>query len=569
MSDDDYIVDEPVVPDVVRPVAKPRSVPVASSPTPAKGRKTKRDAVRSPRDGRVRKGAPDEPAEFEAGGAEPPKNFDPERIADACEVYWLRHKSDSFVVKFGDENWSILNESKVKKVLKTKFKYLKSTTRDDEALSEMDRVLMHVVEHRAIDGMMAGLAGYPAGLYTFPNGEKIIITRSPHPVKPVKGDWSLVREIIEGRLNMKLDDEKNGIDQTEYWHLYVRGILRSLMYGKPGSWTQRMMLVLAGPTDCGKSRLQKMITWLLGGREAPAKAYLTGQDQFNSNMLISEHLKNEELENVSKKLDDRLKFSEAVKAVVANEGTTARLMRTDPTTIYPFWVLTLSLNSDPDKMRPFPPLTPDFCEKVLMFLCRQVPMPWLTNSDDEKAAFNAAVQAQLPGYVHWLLHEFEPRPELLLGNNGKPARYGVRDFQHPTLAMELFDDTPAAELLMLIDAAQLGRVNSELVKGLKIWELTEPENQYDLQKRNAGRAQRGLPPISGDIWEGSALDLERLLLGEYPGWTSSVAREAKKFFMHNKCDRQLARLKEDQPDRVQHKRTKVGRFWTIARGGAG
>jgi hypothetical protein len=532
----------------------------------------KKRSMKNPRDGRVRAGAADEPAQFVAGSAAPPKNFDPGVIAEACGLWWQRSKGDQFIVRFGEENWSVLNESKVKLHIKAKFKFLSSKARVDagETLSEMDQVLMHVIEHRRVDGLMAGLAGYKAGVHEFPNGESVIVAKSPHPVLPVKGSWDLVRALIDGRLNLKHDDGPSGtggggIDQTEYFHCYLRVVLRSLMCGKPGSWTQRMLLVLAGPTNCGKSRLQKLVTWLLGGREANPVSYLTGQDQFNLNLMSAEHAKMEELVNVSKKIDDRLKLSEALKGMVANEGVTARLMRTDPTTIYPFWVPTLSMNSDPDKMRPFPPLTPDFREKVLMFLVRSAPMPMETSTDEQKEAFNQALRAELPAYVHWLLHEFEPRAELTTGVDGRPARYGVVDFQHPTLAMELFDDTPAAELLMLIDAAELegGAFGSERV--VRLWELTGPLNRDDLEKRNAQREAKGLAALAPYQWEGSALDLERLLLGDVEGWSSSVAKEAKKLFMHNKCDRLLARLKEDQPERVQHKRTKAGRFWIIAR----
>lgn len=571
MDEADYITEEPDVPAAKPRPLRPRAVRLQQAPPPSRGKK----GGRNPRDGRVKKGADDEPAQFESGSAAPPKNFDPEKIAEEAGLWWLNDGGEKFIIQIDEELWSIYTEKKTIKFLKNKFKFISTTARTDagETLSEMDQLLLHVMRKRCVDGLMQGLAGYKSGPYSFPSGERIIIRKSPHPVEPKEGEWSLVKELIESRLNLKLDDEKNGIDQTEYWHCYVRSILRSLMFGKPGSWTQRMVLVLAGATNCGKSRLQKLITWLLGGREASPKKFLTGQDQFNRDLMMSEHAKMEELENVSKKMDDRLALSEALKAMVANEGVAARLMRTDPTTIYPFWVVTLSMNSDPDKMRPFPPLTPDFREKVLMFQVRQAPMPMETGTDEQKDAFNVAVRAQLPAYVYWLLNEFSPRKELLVGPNGKPARYGVRDFQHPSLAMELFDDTSQAELLMLVDVAEFVCSEktefTEMGQRFKLWQLTKPLNRYDVDEKNAKRAEKGLPPLHAVLWENSALELERLLLGDHPGWTCSVAREAKKLFIHNSCARLLARLKEDCPDRVQHKRTDLGRFWVIARPSTG
>lgn len=127
---------------------------------------------------------------------------------------------------------------------------------------------------------------------------------------------------------------------------------------------------------------------------------------------------------------------------------------------------------------------------------------------------------------------------------------GVKEWHHPALALELFDDTPAAELLTIIDAAEFQAVGSgEGAERYKLWELKSHAKEED-----------------DDQWIGSALELERLLLGEHGDWSCTVAREAKRLIMHNKIDRLLSRLKEDAADRVVHKRYNDGRRWLVAKG---
>ncbi len=511
----------------------------------------------SKRRGKAVKPKKGEPAEFQAGGAAAPKNFDPAAVAESLNIWWEAEGGDSFWV--GDaQGWAKWPKDALLDLCLASKHSVAKKRREGEFMAETSRLLVHIRQHRRVDGVMWGLAGYPSGLHRMPSGEVLIVRTSPAPVVPQQGDWSLVRELIEGRLDLGLDVPKSDNDGDEprpthdqvlYWHAIHKTVLNSLLHGKPGSWTQRQFLVLAGPVGCGKSRLQVMVTdGLLGGRVANPKDFLTGKESFNSDLVKAEHLKMEELDNVSQKTVDRLAFGESIKAVVANTGVKMRLMRTDPLTITPFWFATLSMNNDPDKLRSFPPLTPDFREKVTMLLVRKAPLPMPTRSDDDKEAFNRAVREQLPAYAHWLLNEFQIPDRLLVDDNGADAsRYGCRSWQHPTLAMELMDDTPSAELLAMIDAAEFRA--GEKSQSYKLWDL----------KSHAA---------ADGVWEGSAMDLEKLLLGEVPGddgWICSVAREAKKLVMHNKIERLLGRLKEDAPLRVAPHRTKLERRWVVTK----
>ena len=65
------------------------------------------------------------------------------------------------------------------------------------------------------------------------------------------------------------------------------------------------------------------------------------------------------------------------------------------------------------------------------------------------------------------------------------------------------------------------------------------------------------------VWEGSAEMLEDFLCGHKEGWSSSVMRSATRLMSKGSLPAMLARLREDQPDRVDKRdRIKV-RGWAI------
>jgi len=219
----------------------------------------------------------------------------------------------------------------------------------------------------------------------------------------------------------------------------------------------------------------------------------------------------------STKTVERVYFGEMLKGLVVNDTQRLHQKREDAMIVAPFFRVTISVNNDPDKMRVLPLLTPDMKDKLHLFLVSSAPLPMPTNTLDERAAFRAQIDKELPAYAWYLLNEYEI-PEGL-----RSVRMGVKEWHHPALALELFDDTPAAELLTIIDAAEFRAIGAgQEAESYKLWELKSHAKDED------------------DEWIGSALELERLLLGENGDWSCTVAREAKRLIMHNKIDRLLS-----------------------------
>lgn len=477
--------------------------------------------------------------------------FDPAEVAEKANIFWLDGEARSFYLgegKNGSTRWSKWPENKLSRLIHagslTDGTVVRMQKREGEFLSELEQVFLHTMQQRRIDAVMPSLAGYHCGIHEL-GAKRILVKSSPQIISPRKGDWPVIRATVESRL--KLED----VDQTPWFWSWCKCALESLVDGGPGNFKKGHALILAGPAGSAKSRLQhQIITGLLGGRSGDPSKYLMGRDEYNGELFEAEHLLMEELPTPSQKTHDRTALAQEFKRIVANDTARMRLMRTEPVTVAPFWRLSITINDDPDAMRSLPLLTPDFRDKVLMLLVQRCPLPMPTATIAEQRAFRESIKAEMPAFAHWLLHEWSVPEELTVYDDGRDAsRFGFREFQHPRLAGELHDDTPAAKFLALIDEARFAH-RGEMVP---LWELPSCSEQVGL------------------YWEDSALALERLMLTEEPKKESllepvtwcSVAKQTAAWVRNNSADRSLARLHEDCPDRIERHRTRNARRWRI------
>jgi hypothetical protein len=234
-----------------------------------------------------------------------------------------------------------------------------------------------------------------------------------------------------------------------------------------------------------------------------------------------------------------------------------RLMRTEPCSVSPFWRLTISVNDDPDKLRSLPVITTDFGDKVLVFHCASAPLPVIgDNTIENQRDFRNVMEAELPCYLHWLLNEWEIPEELkTYGDGSNATRFGFREYHAPCIKDELFDDTPAAQLMSLIDSATFKRGGSfpsddeeggSVAEG-RLWDMV------------------GDKTTGAKLWHGKAETLQMLLTSE-GGYFCNVATMAKKLFQHNKCSSLLGRLYADEhfkDVRLSKRDTREWKGWLI------
>lgn len=268
----------------------------------------------------------------------------------------------------------------------------------------------------------------------------------------------------------------------------------------------------------------------------------------------------------SQRTVDRTSLAEKIKQVVANPAQRMRLMRTEPCTVSPFWRLTISVNDDKDKLRSLPLITGDFGDKVLIFHCRKVPLPIIErDSIESQRRFREVMAEELPHYLHWLLNEFEIAEEMLSYGDGRSAtRFGFREYHAPVIKEGLFDDTPHAELMRLIDMARFTSKTgwspddeeTANVTNASLWDIP---GDKDVEDPRTGEKLR--------LWWGRAETLQMLLTGE-GGYVCNVSTMAKKLFQHSsKCSTLLGRLHDEESVRdvrLQKKDTNKWKGWIIA-----
>ena len=408
--------------------------------------------------------------------------------------YWTRN---------GRNGWIMVNETQIKRMLR-------STGISDKRIafaevSPLDLRLLDIQER--MDVHYSGpLAGYNAGIY--PVGEKrILVTESPKLVLPVRGEWPILYKLIEGLL-------VNGdCDQRPYFYGWTKVSVEALLKQqiRPGQ-----TLALCGPHNCGKSLLQNLLTLLLGGRAAKPYQFMAGLTPFNADLFEAEHLQIED-DQSSTDIRARRNFGTNIKAFCVNESHRLHDKgRRAVNGLKPFWRVTITVNDEPENLMVLPPLDDSLEDKLLLLRAFKRPMPMPTDSNEERAAFWATLQSELPAFVHFLKAWTIPA-EL------RSSRFGVKHYHHPELVEAIDSLAPEQKLLILLDG--------EL--------FTTP---------------------AAGAWHGTAAGLEIRLTGA----DSRCAHEARKLLSWpTACGVYLGRLAKRMPGRIAHDRHEDSREWII------
>lgn len=477
-------------------------------------------------------------AEIGAARGDVPK-FDPEEICEEMALHWL-NGSDRYFLRGPKGDWLEIGGPQLKvKLMALGWWSTPMSPKDEPGLapihyqvSQVDQVMLWARERRGVDHAM-NVAGYRDG-YHLMGQTRVLVRRGPDIIEPREGDFSTLSALITGVLcgvEEKRGDVDDGVvgesvfrDQLPYFCGWLRVAYEAVREGRP---RPGQALILAGPAGCGKGRLQHfIISPIVGGRAADPSGYMFGRTDFNAELFGSEHLMMED-PATSDKRDDRMYFGEMIKQFAVNDAHRFHPKGRDAVTLTPFWRLSISLNDDPDKITVLPPLTPDILDKLILLRCFKNPMPMPTGTLKERVAFEAQIRSELPAFLHHILST----DAYLVGADRDRARFGCTAWQNPSLSEMLFDQSPAARLLQLLDQT-------------KPWTL---ENGGD-----------------GEAWVGSAQDLEAWLCNpETPGVGQSRAFQARKVIKRVELPRLLARLEQDVPQRFGRKRRAHQRVWIV------
>ena len=335
----------------------------------------------------------------------PSPTIDPNTILDELGLYWLNGSSSYFLRRNG--RFLELGIAETRRKLRVLGFRSRPDSEGGEKVSELDRILDAATERHVVD-LAVSIGGTAAGVYDMPGG-RVLVRESPRLITPNPGSYDRILDFLCGLL---------GHTQTDYVLSWLKLAYQALLAGerRPGQ-----CLIIVGPPDCGKSRIQhQIITPLLAGRSADPKSFFFGRTDFNAELVGAEHLLIEEVP-ASTRHEDRQFFGERIKEIVANDTHRLHKKNRDAVTVCPFWRLSITVNNNPEKLRSLPPLTDDLAEKIIFLEAKPCPEFWtkFERFPDPRGAFREAVARELPAFADFLLKM--KIPEDLVGR-----RYGVR-----------------------------------------------------------------------------------------------------------------------------------------------
>jgi phage/plasmid primase-like uncharacterized protein len=375
----------------------------------------------------------------------------------------------------------------------------------DETPLALSTWIDNVQNTRGVD--YAGpIAGHHAGLIE-EGKNRYLVTTSPHLIAPEPGEFPLITAVLTRVL------DAGSQEQSEFFNGWLSVAVRALYAGgrQPGQ-----CVVLVGPRNCGKSLLQDLVTAALGGRAAKPYRYMAGLTPFNGDLVGAEHLQMGD-ETPHTDAQTRREFGAQIKQMCVESVQRIEAKYRPGMIVRPFWRLSISLNDEAENLRTLPMLDEHTVDKLMIFKAAMAEMPMPSATNEERAAFWAALMAEMPAYLHFLLREYRVRPELVC------QRFGITHFLHPEILAEAKEHEPYMALLDCIDTAFFARSDDMF-------------------------------PV-----EGTASELEKRLLD-----SSYVGFEAKKLLSwRGAMGRYLGQIAKDFPERVVPHRTKKSREWVI------
>lgn len=299
-------------------------------------------------------------------------------------------------------------------------------------LTEIEAELVGAQLKRSVD--YAGpIAGHKCGPFVAPSGQVALVTSS---YRLPEGSGKTTKHLD------KFFGELFGPQQTDVVLAWLKVARESLTRGdfRPGQ-----ALVLAGPSACGKSFFQALVTQFLGGRSGKPYRYMVGETSFNSDLAEAEHLSIED-EHASTDIRSRRKFGASLKEFTVNEQISIHAKGRKAITLPTFRRVTISTNDEPENLMILPPLDGSILDKLILLKCGRATM-----SEDRKENWQR-LTAELPALAAALKSWRVPRSMAC-------PRFGVKAFHHPELIEVLTSVSPETRLLTLIDEVIFSKPN--------------------------------------------------------------------------------------------------------------
>ena len=349
----------------------------------------------------------------------------------APDVYY--HKDKYWILDGSQERYIALSDTHITRRLKS---IGLSGDSMKGHLSEIDVIKDDAVYKNTMD-FVGVVAGRSVGVNTDKNGKRYLIPSKNQRVDAREGDFTYIRQILEGMLKEQLD----------YLYSWLHRSRSQLI---EGDYKQGHILALAGQSNCGKSLSANAIIQPLLGKSGDPQKYLTGETVFNADLVASEVLIMDD-KHGKRSAEARALLGQNLKWIAAGSNSVpCHPKGIDSYSVNPLWRCVICMNDDDQALGAFPPLGEGDCDsigdKVLLLKCyKEIPLPF-EGDNDQSTKLAAAIIRELPAFAHFL-DNYQIPDRIKSGS----SRFGFNEFHNQELRGAINQNSNERTLLSATD----------------------------------------------------------------------------------------------------------------------
>lgn len=231
------------------------------------------------------------------------------------------------------------------------------------------------------------VAGHPAGIYIAPDsGQPFLVTSGPRIIEGQAGKFPFIADFLADLLGRG--------EQAEAVIAWLRQARRNVID------RQRRPLpasVFVGPRCCGKSLLLEVARQILGGRSASAFAALSGNTDFNGDIIGAELLVIDD-EIASRDHRARTALAQGIKKYLFASHVRAHSKFREAVNMRPVHAVAIAVNDEPEHLQVLPAIDDSVADKISLFACSPARLDGL----DDREEIGRRIAAELPAFVHYL-----------------------------------------------------------------------------------------------------------------------------------------------------------------------
>jgi len=300
------------------------------------------------------------------------------------------------------------------------------------------------------------VAGHPAGIHlSTDSGQPFLVTSGPRIIEGKPGKFPFIADFLADLLGK--DDQAKAV---EAW---LRQARRNVVAG------QRRPLpaaIFVGPRQCGKSLLLEVARLILGGRSASAFAALSGNTDFNGDVIGAELLVIDD-EIASRDHRARTALAQGIKKYLFAPHVRAHSKFREAVNMRPVHAVAVAVNNEPEHLQVLPAIDDSVADKISLFDCKPARLEGL----DDREEIGRRIAAELPAFVHYL--DTTDHPDYL-----RNQRTGAAAWQSPEVLEQLQSISPEEHLRELMTQCE---ALTEMIEAKGYWSGTAAEMEQLLR----------------------------------------------------------------------------------------